>query len=425
MRPLEEEEKIEEHRLELMQFLNAYDLEAPAILNMVRHTEPIVYDMDEHILVQGRKNQHIFFLMSGNINIKIDHDNQSTHLGERGPVTLLGEISYFNDTPATAHVYVATPGGAVVLQLSYDYFDEVIKEYKDVKSTLARIGEMRMISQYNGNCSFRFFMDMIGWKRDRLAINRAASPHLEEVITQVLLPQVKPGQKILDAGDGPGVVSEIINELESDRLDDLFLQARHLEDAILNPVQAYPSDLTRTQYLNDQYHALVALQVFHHVEEEQVPDHFKRAHRIIEPGGFLLVLQLRVVEIDMKKNRTEIRMLFNDLENLVNQVWPAALKGEPLVKVTFVDADFDPMMDWNENFSEAAVANQYKIPEGLNENEQSLLQLLLKQVNQSIFYPDEFYSHWLIRQGSQNGFKLESSEVEPDMGFYYQLYRRV
>ena len=424
MQPLQNEDQVEAHRHALMRFLNEYHLEAPAILSMVRQAEPCVYEPGEAIIQQDFSNQHIFFLVEGAIRIEINNDGKVTQLGERNDMVLIGEISYFNRTPATATVLITKDQPAVVLRLSYEIFDEIIENYKDVKPTLARIGEMRMISQRDGFCSFKFFMDMIGWKRDRLAVNRAAFYHLEDLVKNVLFKLVGKDEKILDAGDGPGIISEIIHDLEEERTNNLFLQVTHLEEAILNPMQAYTSDFSRTKFLGEKFKALLALQVFQLVDQEQVSVQFERAARLVDPGGYLLVIQLRVVEIKPKKSRTDIRILFEEMENLVGRIWPGILEGGPLVRVTFVDADFDPMMEWNPHFMKVCKEGTLEMPGDLTEGERSILDVLVDQVGKAVFHPDEFYYNWLGLQGVKHGFILKQADQVLDDGFYYQLFER-
>jgi CRP-like cAMP-binding protein len=407
-----------------MRFLNEYGLEAPAILSMARRAEPVEYSPDEVILSQGKENEYVYFLIKGHIEISLVSQDRSNVLGEREPVTVLGEISYFNRTPATATVKVSRGVPAVMLRLTYDHFTDVLQTYPSVKPVLARIGEMRVISQNNGFSSYRFFMDMIGWKRDRLAVNQSMLRYLDDTITRVLLPHLGETDRILDVGDGPGVVCEILHDHHPDRLDTLFLQATKLEDAILNPVNPYPSDLKRARYLKERFKAIVALQVFNHVPPDEVGEQFDLAASILEEGGLLLVVRLRVVNISYESGLTETQLLFHDLETLVNQVWPSTIEQQKLVQVTFMDADFDPMMEWNSDFCDRVIGGGLALPDDMKGVERPLLEVLLEQASQRVFDPDGLHFHWLVWQASHHGFTLLSAHQSSEVGFYYQLYRR-
>ena len=188
----------------MMGFLNTYGLDAAAILGMTRRSEPVHYDPGEAILNQGRIEGYIYFLIRGNIRIRANVNGEQRILGERAPVTVLGEISYFNGTPATATAEVTSAGPAVAMRVSYDHFTEVLSQFPTVRATLARIGEMRVISQFNGFIRYSYFMELIGWKHDRFAVNRALFPTLEQTVRTVLLPRVEPGHRFLELGQHLG-----------------------------------------------------------------------------------------------------------------------------------------------------------------------------------------------------------------------------
>ena len=234
MKKVEDKTALTEYRNALMRFLTEYGLVAPAILSLARRTELVRYNHKEPIMIQGKDYDEIFFLVDGRIQISIYMKDRNEVVGERGPVTLLGEISYFNKIPATANVHITGREPAHVLKMSYENFSEVINEYPQIKPTLTRIGDMRVISQKDGFSSFTFFMDMIGWKRDRLALNRSQLEYLEDTVTRVLMPRLPGDWKMLDVGDGPGIVCEVIHELDPERVGGLSIQATHLEEAILH-----------------------------------------------------------------------------------------------------------------------------------------------------------------------------------------------
>jgi CRP-like cAMP-binding protein len=424
MRLLQSDAGTVEYRNGLMRFLNEYGLDATAILSLARRTEPVEYEAGEAVLRQGTFDHHIYFLVHGEIVISLQHHEREEVLGERSPVTLLGEISYFNGTPATATVTTKGPAPAVLLRLSYEKFTDVIDEFPQIKPTLARIGEMRMVAQMDGYASFERFMEMIGWKRDRLAVNRALFPHLEDTLTLRLLPRLNETSRILEVGDGPGIICEVIKEHRPDWMDNLHLQATYLEDAILNPLQSYPSDFSRAAYLRDRFDAIVALQIFEYVRPDKIGEQFERAVRLLNDDGLLLVIRLRIVDVAHAGGKQDTSLFFKGLESVVRRVWPGTIDGEPLIQISFVDADIDPMMEWNPGFCDAVIDRKLTPPPEETGVERILLDVLLEQARRRQFNPEEINFHWLVWHASHYELSLEDSHQNPEVGFFYQLYRR-
>jgi CRP-like cAMP-binding protein len=423
MQLLQNDSTVAEFRTALMQFLNEYGLDATAIMSMARRTEPVVYEPGEVVLAQGAHDEHIYFLVKGTIVISLRQHDRSEVLGERAAVTLLGEISYFNHTPVTATVSVKAGAPATFLRLSYDQFTEVLEEFPQVKPTLARVGEMRMISQLDGFTSFDRFMEMIGRKRDRLPLNRALYPHLDHTLTLRLLPHLSEGARVLEVGDGPGIICEVLKERRDAFSERLFVQATHLEDAILDPLQSFPSDFSRAAYLRERFDAIVTLQVFEHVKPEEIGTQFQRAVRLLNPDGLLLVIRLRVVDVTHAAGKQDTSLLFKGLESVVRRVWPGLIDDEPLIHVGFVDADIDPMMEWSQRFCDAVIERNLTPPEGEQGVELILLNVLLEQARRREFNPEEVNFHWLVWHAAHYGLKLVDSTQDPEVGFYYQLYR--
>jgi CRP-like cAMP-binding protein len=424
MQPLQNDPAIAGYRTALMHFLNEFGLDATAIMSMARRTEPLLYEPGEVVLAQGAYDQYIYFLVNGEIVISLSQQDRNEVLGERTAVTLLGEISYFNGTPATATVAVKKGSPATFLRLSYDEFTDVRETYPQIKPTLARIGEMRVISQMDGFTSFDRFMDMIGHKRDRLAVNRALLPHLEDTVTFRLLPRLNEHSRILEVGDGPGIICEVMKEHRKGVSDNLFLQATHLEDAILSPLQSYPSDFSRAAYLRERFDAIVTLQLFEHVKPEEIGMQFERAGKLLHNDGVLLVIRLRVVDVMHATGKQDTSLLFKGLEQVVRRVWPGVVDDEPLINVAFVDADIDPMMEWNPRFCDAVIGERLVPPKEERGVERILLNVLLEQARRRVFNPEEINFHWLVWHAAHYGLRLEESNQNPEVGFFYQLYRR-
>lgn len=421
MRLLEADPKDSSYRQELMEFLNKFGLDAAAILSMARRAQVVRYDAGETILRQGHHDLYVYFLIDGIIRIHLNLDGETRELGERSPVTLLGEISYFNGTPATATVEPAMESAATLLRVAYPVFTEIIREHPGVRTTLARIGDMRVISGYNGFINYKLFMEQIGSKRDRFAANRALFPALERVVRQVLLPRVEDHHRVLEVGDGPGIISELVAELRPALLPRLFIQATHLEEAITEPFVPQPSDLSRARYLRERFHHIVALQVFNVSPPDRIEEQFEMARKLLLPGGLLLIVKLNLLNLRYSSGTADTRLLYQDLEDLLERAWPGMSEWRPLIHITFLDADFDPLMEWNPAFCRAA--RSLSVPRALTPAEQGMLKTVLDQARRNLFNPDEVHFSWLSWVASGQGFAMEGMEQEPEISFFYQLLR--
>jgi CRP-like cAMP-binding protein len=412
-----------EYRRALIHFLNKFGLDAAASLGMSRVAEIVSFDPGEPILTQGKYDHFVYFLIQGNIRIHVQVENETRVIGERAPVTLLGEISFFNGTPATATVEPTAEAPAVLLRVSYPVFTEILEEHPGVRTTLARIGDLRVISGYNGFASFAFFMEQIGRKHDRLAVNRALFPALERTLRTVLLPRLEDHHRVLDVGDGPGIVSELLHDMRPALLPRLFIQATHLEDAITQPLEPKSSDLSRARFLRDRFHYIVALQVFNVVPPDRIEDQFALARNLLLPGGHLLIVKLNLLNLHYDSGTADTELLYKDLEDLLERMWPGHTEWRPLIQVSFTDADLDPMMEWNAAFCRDAA--HLKLPADVSKSDQALLEAVLDQAKRNVFSPDEVHCHWLRWIAGDHGFELVSMEQEPEISFFYQLLRMV
>lgn len=424
MQILSDDKEIKAHRIQLMQYLNEQGLDAQAILSISRRSEATRYESGEPIMTQGEKDPHVSFLLTGKALVRLNSDNGERILGERDAISVLGEISYFNETPASATVEVAPGESAVVMRLTYDQFGEVIGEYPQVREVLTRIGDMRLISQYNGFTSYKMFMDMIGWRRDRFAINRTFMPKFEETLKELIIKQLGGEDRLLEVGDGPGIVSEILMDENPDLLKHLYIQAAKLEDAIAVPHIPLPSDFRRAQYLQEEFAHIVALQVFNTVPPSRVDQQYKIAARLLPKGGHLFMVKLRMLNVNYTVGNREPELLFSILERLVESTWPNAAEGKSLIDMTFLDADLDPLMEWNKIFGNKVKSGEIELPAGLDGEERVLLGLLFDQAKHSVFDPDEIHFEWLSWKGSQHGLELQDSEHRPEIGYFYHLFRK-
>lgn len=410
-------------RQRLMDYLNEMSLNAAAILSISRHAEPVACNPGEPILRQGVREHYVYFLMVGTALIRLKTGKEERILGDRQPVSMLGEISFFNDAPASASVEANTETRVLLFRIEYEKFRGIVDEFPQVRDVLTRIGDMRLISQYNGLAGYGMFMDMIGGLRDRFAINRAAMPPFEILLDNTFLPLVGETDKVMEVGDGPGIVCEVLSEKRPEIRDNLYIQATQLEDAIANPHTATPSDLTRAQYHTDSFAHIVALEVFNRMSPGRIPEQFKIAKKLVDSGGYLLMVKLRLLNIRYDDELANSQLLYATLESLVNQAWPDALDGGHLIETVFMDADLDPLMEWNSNFVSQVNKKQFKISNKFNAEQKVLLNLLLEQAKKSMFDPSEILFEWLTWQGTSQGLQLVKSEHQPEVDFFYHLFR--
>ncbi|MCH8068154.1 MAG: hypothetical protein IID16_02605, partial [Candidatus Marinimicrobia bacterium] len=137
---------------------------------------------------------------------------------------------------------------------------------------------LRIIKQNNGFTDYKFFMDLIGWKRNRFPMDHAVVPILEDVLRREVYPRIESGHEILEVGDGPGAISEMIYNERPDLMDQLYVQAENMEAAIMDPFPPIKSDLSRGKFLNRKFDILIALQVFNVIPADQIAEQFLIAH---------------------------------------------------------------------------------------------------------------------------------------------------
>jgi CRP-like cAMP-binding protein len=415
--------KADSHRAVLMDYLNENGLDGESILSIARRAEPVVFEPDEAVILQGKVADHVFFLVSGQVSVFARVDSEYRELGERKAVSVLGEISYFNGAAATADVVVKSGQPAVAFRLSYGKLTEIIAAFPGVKECLERIGDLRLISQANGFANYRLFMELIGNKQKRFLLDHQVLPQFELVLRNRLVPLLEGGKTVLEVGDGPGIVSELLLEQMPSAAERFFLQSMQMEKAILDPFTPLPSDLSRAKFLHRSFDALVALQVFNVVPAEHVMEQFRIARGIINPGGILCLFKVRLLNISYPTGTSETHLFFHLLQRIVERAWPGILEGRPLIETTFLDADLDALMGWNETLCRKAGAG-LAIPPEVEGQERGLLGVLLDQARRQVFNPDALHFYWLALKAQGIGFTPLVSEHQPDLGFYYQIMRR-
>ena len=424
MELVQDPSRIEALRGELIQSLKDFGFDGQAIIALVLKSEAVVYAPKEPVLQQGKREAFIFFLLEGKIEVTLSQEGKNRVIGSRDPFTLLGEIAFFNKTGATASVIVTEKAPATLFRLSYEHFEKIISDFTDVRAVLARIGDLRVINQYNGFASFARYMELIGWQRDRFALNRAVSGDLEFAVETVLFPHLQPGWRVLEVGDGPAIVLEMIHGAKPDMLPGLFLQANHLEDAIMKPRVPQASDFSRAKELKEKFDFVVALQVFNILAPEKVSEQLDVVRELLVPGGLLLAVKIQLVEVRYEFGNPSTSLIFADLENMIREIWPGAGKDLKLITTTFVDAALAPAMEWNPEICERVRAGEITIPKGIEEEKRLVLEQFLEQARRQIFLPDDLQLEWLIWKAAQKGFSLEKSDKNFETGFAYQAFRR-
>jgi len=108
---------------------------------------------------------------------------------------------------------------------------------------------------------------------------------------------LQPGEAVLDVGSGPGLLAAEMGELvgsegtvqgiePSESM--LAIAARREPAAGSAPLEFQPGDAGALQFADASFDAVVATQVYEYVED--MPSALAEAHRVLRPGGRLLVL---------------------------------------------------------------------------------------------------------------------------------------
>lgn len=108
------------------------------------------------------------------------------------------------------------------------------------------------------------------------------------------LTEVKPGQKILDAGCGAGFISRRLARLNAkvygcDRAPKMIAQARKHENEDGLGIEYCQSDITSLPYESGLFDKVVCIAVLIHDSPEECSKFFLEAFRVLKPGGKLIV----------------------------------------------------------------------------------------------------------------------------------------
>ena len=417
--------RISELRTRLLQYLNESGLNGRAIMAIARDVSALKLEPGHTLLKQHERDFFIYFMMEGKIDVFLEDGDGQTKIGQRGAVTMLGEIAYFNNTPATATVKISDDGPAVMLMLTHKQFGKILDHFPDIKQSLARIGDQRVLAQYNGFIHYPRFREMIGRLKDRFAISRAFASDLDNALKIHLYPLLNKTDRIMDVGDGPGVVSELIcadwPELEAH----LYLQSSDLEGAVYNPLVPRASDLSKATPRDEKFQCIIALQVFNNMPISELEPQLKLAQSMLKKNGLLVLIKAALLDVRHPSDAGDALLIFEELEGLVDKVWPGIMAGHTLVETTFDDADLEPIMLWNQDFSALIQAGSITVPDTVSSEEKVLLDELFKQNRQGYFDPDAIHFEWLALKVRETGFKLEKVDENPENKFYFHVYRNL
>jgi len=266
---------------------------------------------------------------------------------------------------------------------------------------------------------------LIGNIHDRFAISRAYASDLDDALKISLLPKLNMNDKVLEVGDGPGVVCEMITSDAPDLKNLLHIQATDLEGAVYQPLVPRSSDLSRAMELQESFQCIIALQVFNNLTISDLEPQLKLAHRLIQPDGWLLLVKAALLEVRHPSDAGDALLIFEELESLVEEIWPNTIKGRTLVETTFDDADLEPLMMWNQDFTRIVRERKLSVPESIGQEEKVLLDELLSQIRLGTFDPDQIHFEWLALKAREAGFHLEEIHENPESKFYFHLYKRL
>ena len=424
MKMLRDDARISELRTRLLHYLNNSGLNGRAIMAIAKDVSALKLDPGHTLLTQHERDYFIYFMMEGKIDVFIEEEGKEVLIGQRESVTMLGEIAYFNNTPATATVRISQDGPAVLLMLTHKQFAKILDRFPDIRQSLARIGDQRVLAQYNGFIHYPMFRELIGSLKDRFAISRAFASDLDNALQIHLYPKLKGDDKILEVGDGPGVVSELIANDKPEIAEQLYLQADDLESAVFNPLVPKFSDLGRAEKLHEKFQCILALQVFNNLKIIDLEPQLRLAYRLLNKKGLLILIKASLVEVRHPSDAGDALLIFEEMEQLVEKVWPGCIVGHTLVETNFDDADLEPIMTWNQDFSDLVRSKGLTVPEEIGQEEKVLLDELLKQVRKGTFDPDQIHFEWLALKAREAGFILETVEENPDNKFHFHIYRR-
>lgn len=171
---------------------------------------------------------------------------------------------------------------------------------------------------------------------------------------------LQPGEAVLDVGSGPGLLAAEMGEVVGSDGNVQGIEPSDSMRAIAEqrepgpgsaPLEYQPGDATALPFADASFDAVVATQVYEYVED--MPSALAEAHRVLRPGGRLLVLDTDWDSIVWRCNDAERmrRVLAAWDEHLADPYLPRRLTGlledagftlTERVAVPILNAGYDP-----------------------------------------------------------------------------------
>ncbi len=121
-------------------FPNLRPTECKRLLLASKHIEG---QAGERLISRGQPVDHIYMLLSGTVDIKLD----GTKVSECGPGDLLGEMSFLTGDPATADSVLAT--NATLLQLEQNNLATLIQSSSELGHSLSSLISRNLVTKLN------------------------------------------------------------------------------------------------------------------------------------------------------------------------------------------------------------------------------------------------------------------------------------
>jgi CRP-like cAMP-binding protein len=116
-------------------FLNNY-IQTDEVDELLKHVQVRNLDKDEVIIRDGEASSVLYFVWSGSLMSYLEDNDKTIEIGKIKSGEYLGEISFFDQGPATTSVKALEP--CTLFVLSRDDFHELEKKQPDISGKLMR-----------------------------------------------------------------------------------------------------------------------------------------------------------------------------------------------------------------------------------------------------------------------------------------------
>lgn len=111
--------------------------------SLMRRFESRLFERDQAIIREGEPSGGLFIILDGMVKVTRMHDGEQRTLNTLREGELMGEISLIHNSSATA-TCVATRR-TMALFLSRKEFDQVVREYPQIRDKVSQLGEIRLL----------------------------------------------------------------------------------------------------------------------------------------------------------------------------------------------------------------------------------------------------------------------------------------